>query len=1622
MACLLLLALLILPASAAPGLFAVKPDWWDATVPRSPPVARFTSPAVAWELLSATNNPWLKPLDGWRVVGPFDGARGQGMVAVLPPEKAIGNSPMPGKGAPVSWKEWKAGQPCPIPAEMTDAIVYGFRLLRIDVPTRTWLVAEGTGRIRAWLDGRPVMDGGASETAGAELDLPPGLHQLLVKLDAPAGKWSFRAALTPFPPEQAEIRCRTVIVQRWPDDAAAVELHGIELARLYARLDDAPNFRFWVARVLAVQKDPARVAAVAASWDAVVSRRPDMAVALQAALRQQFMAARDNPPIRDVLGARMLKSLSVDDMDSGVRAFQAAGYNPPTPQAAQFLNLCVASNRLATLPYWMGQCVRRETSPAQAVAVFQPLMAKAGDVARQALYDGIERVLQSQPLESSAPLIRFYAETAQARSDMARLDRLLDLNDGMARRVLPFEAALWDLDVARSELDQDRARAALAAAALAKPAYTNDPGYNQARAEVFKMRAGTARPGAILNDSDDAVQTTARFTRQNETSRLHGYIRRMLVERGHFLVADAADNNLFSSAKALYRSLFAGYAATYNPFLAREVADLAARPGMAAEAVRLQRCASLASPAAPLAAPAAAQRTLAQVSEPQGVFGGQFDLPAGMEEACGEETRTTQLGAWQPVLSGSGTDLDGLLVVQNSRSVAAFAGGVLRWSYVAAPVAGQYNRSHVGYGGLCRPARAGSVVAVRLETGFNRFELIGFDARSGVIRWRWHGTTDTEEPVGSPAVWRGTHFLVPALRYGGTEESELAMVALDAATGQESIRLPLCGTTRLTLVSAACANAALSQHRMLPAPTVVGDSVYVDTGLGMICALDLKDECVRWARLYQRKFDDAGGGMRLQVPPIAGSRNVLFAPADSRWLLLVDRHTGALVHRRTDLSWTSIGRCGPEHVLVTTATSMQRLSLAGPESGQVMDRARMLCVAPLADGCVLAAPGELVVMDSQARLVRTLPVPRDVVPVCMDTDGRWWGWGGTGGCTWGRLDDTTARRPLRLPAVAAGAGPLVLPQNNYVYEASWLPFTEGACRMYQSLLARVNADGRLRWEMPLPPGASVLECGTRMAASFRRRVWTFDDADGSVCSVWPPLIGATNEVDAVRAGTRGTSLYASTAAPAAGAHARIWDLGVEGREQAVPLAEVPFWPGQDFWVTTVATQLFVVVRAQNDSDVRLFRALRPETPRTAPPVDAALEAQWNGQFSATVWFDRMRRNAVIFGRDPAETVRFSYKGMTRRPVQGLSELWNGAAAGWGDLMVFRYTRDAFVRVTEPMEGGSVVLRERADDNKMERPPWRFSGQIGAEVFGMHALATNQLMVYRQDLARVSETGDASQAAVLTGPAPGPGDAWRGVVSLGDGRIMMLATCKAERNELMRGYIWTPGSAAVKAVLLPAATQPLQPLATNLWSYGESFLTSADWARCAALESQVQRVTWTNGGAGAGSFVADGFLDEWTDGEFIPVPQGRLAVRRPARGSVFHVALEITNAAAVAAMAASPDLLSACRVWAGCGDAANFDALRTRVLPLSNSYAMGDGRPVRCCAWQVTPDSRRATMELELSAVAIPVRKPDEAIPERAQRFGDLALRITLDDPLAGSVDLAGNLRAGALGFVRLLLP
>jgi hypothetical protein len=80
------------------------------------------------------------------------------------------------------------------------------------------------------------------------------------------------------------------------------------------------------------------------------------------------------------------------------------------------------------------------------------------------------------------------------------------------------------------------------------------------------------------------------------------------------------------------------------------------------------------------------------------------------------------------------------------------------------------------------------------------------------------------------------------------------------------------------------------------------------------------------------------------------------------------------------------------------------------------------------------------------------------------------------------------------------------------------------------------------------------------------------------------------------------------------------------------------------------------------------------------------------------------------------------------------------------------------------------------------------------------------------------------------------------------------------------------------------------------------------------------------------------------------------------------------------------------------------------------------RMVRQFACQVTPDGRRATIEMEVPVGGVPVRKGDAKLSEKEKSVGDIALCMFIADPARGFVYLIGENRPGPLEYLRLRAP
>jgi outer membrane protein assembly factor BamB len=187
-----------------------------------------------------------------------------------------------------------------------------------------------------------------------------------------------------------------------------------------------------------------------------------------------------------------------------------------------------------------------------------------------------------------------------------------------------------------------------------------------------------------------------------------------------------------------------------------------------------------------------------------------------------------------------------------------------------------------------RLRRVGSLLVVTA-----RGRLRAFDARSGKLLWSLgrrdkaggeeKGEFDDTAAFSPPAVHRG--ILYTAWVKGG-ESGELRLLGI-RPDGTAVLRIFLCSVK------------SYAEFGYAPRPclALAGDTLFVQTDLGALFALDLATQRILWAATYPRSAVAPRNvlqraGETRPSPPLPGRIHVVFSPSDSPFVLALDRATG----------------------------------------------------------------------------------------------------------------------------------------------------------------------------------------------------------------------------------------------------------------------------------------------------------------------------------------------------------------------------------------------------------------------------------------------------------------------------------------------------------------------------------------------------------------------------------------------------------------------------------------------------------------------------------------------------------------------------------------------------------
>ena len=1584
------------------------PDWWSSVPVRLPDVPTNTAPDAYWWAMQATNAPMEgQAIDGWYVIGPFEGTNG-GFEVVYPPEKGFRREAVKGRGGvDVTWQEWKPGTPCPVNVEPDNTIVYLARTFTTD-GNDGFLRVEADDNARVWIDDQVVHTNVMVWNAVViPLKLPAGSHRLLVKVLNVTAGWNCRVNWCAIDPRLAEVKRRALYAAHFPHDPNVVASSAERIAYLATDLRDPSLFAFWATTWMATTPERGRLNDLSRYWLERVRNVP----ALSDAFGQLLERAAGRDP--DTSVRRALAAIIVDwadfrkEPDLAARALRAAQVAPSVWDARRMLALYGRDVR-GEQQYWLQAYCVAEDNPNELGYVIRSFQSSATDLTLPLLYGALENAMLAPRVtaERRAQLTRRYMDVVFERNDSRRLHDFMKNNAVLLAGMSPWETIMWRLKAALMDLDQDAARTALNEAVAMRPAYAKSHEFVDYEYRVLQIRARVTSP-TETDFSIDAIQNNVQKLARGETAdALYRLIRDTLTQKGAQVVASDDDRDLFVGSKTRYRAMAAPYRAAYVDYLSRYTAQIeqSSSSEARATAARLRALAGLDT--APLAAPA--------LLPPAGLHNLALaglrpvaSLPPGVFEWAGDTGRY-ELRTEQPTDLCSAEPAGDLVLVQNSRALAAVRGSQVLWSR-ALPLALPWPGADAPLftGNRLVPAVAGPVVAARLVLPTPAVGLVGLSRNDGTFLWQWNG--GEAAPVSSPAVWGTNRFVFLASLPGDTQWThKLQLVVVEAATGRTLLCMPLCQAQRDLFVGGVGRDRRLEFYRTAPRPTIEGNVAYIDTAAGMVGAIDLADESVLWLRVYPRQLDPLAMAGRHASSPVSGRANILFAPFDSNMLLLVDKRTGRTVERRTDLPWTRVAPCGSGMASVLTGSAAYWLGLERLDEVRRLVGRNWRHVQSFGDGVLIQDGTTATLYTESGTAAASLKVPPDVM-LALWANGTCYGFCGADGSTLATVE------PAPVQAAAPVAMP-VAPCDTPVQLMRTIPVPSGSLLLVGDGLCRFDDQGQRIWEVPADSEASVAADATgRIGLLHAGRVWLLRDADGRATGLWPTAASAsTNPV--LRLASSAGVLYALVSCGRDSSNRLVRLNG--SVPQPVGYLPSSTTGASDFLVTEQGSRAAVAFIYPGNAG-EIFKLPDAPPARDALPAFERVAEAGRGQFM--VCPDDTRRR--IFALRSVDRTRWLLAdGMLRQDtLPGDGPLWADWSSPAGPLAVTP-GKGSF-SMLDPDTGHSVDLHKARC--------WMAAGTTVYGVFGeaeRAELATDNTLASGYLFGKGdTTTGTPFRIDLRAGGQPATGKAAAfpmfehsqraGQVSVGS-QAALLLRLNNEQTDLS-AIVWDGSSPDPRTVMFPRLPlwSGVNQAGPHLAVVNETPVGEAELLRYLTPGSLVRRQP-----AGDTQPVprVDGFIDEWPADAFTATAKARYALRRCKTPDDLWLAVEVTDPALVACIARSglDRSLQFLMVPGGSADFA-MDSSDAQIKPLCLTFP--DRTPKVDAAWAFAPDASRVTMEIHVAESGV-LRRPSGRAPSpEAEVAGDAAFRLVWQpDPFTPAVNLLGGRTVGPLSFERIL--
>ena len=324
-----------------------------------------------------------------------------------------------------------------------------------------------------------------------------------------------------------------------------------------------------------------------------------------------------------------------------------------------------------------------------------------------------------------------------------------------------------------------------------------------------------------------------------------------------------------------------------------------------------------------------------------------------------------------------------LAFLQNSREIACLQDNKLKWRKIFDNSTFKIEPSiwNTYISGSTKPLTDTKYVYARLMQK-SEFSLYAFHQLTGKLAWQ---LPDKEYGICSNPIFWNKHILVIARKKALLSKFSLLMI--NPSNGEIIRKLDLMQSDNYILYSAwNQGQKHVSVDYYMPTPTIIDDTAYILTNVGIVSSVDLIKMATNWQREYIRIPANTSVkgkkalSQRNQYAPVVNKNYVLFPTLDGATIQIIDRISGKIITEKVDSLWTEIYQIGNHALFFESSGKVDIRNLQNLKTIATLPENEYKYVASLKDGVVLKCANKLQVWNDKGSMVKEISIPKTFIP------------------------------------------------------------------------------------------------------------------------------------------------------------------------------------------------------------------------------------------------------------------------------------------------------------------------------------------------------------------------------------------------------------------------------------------------------------------------------------------------------------------------------------------------------------------------------------------------------------------------------------------------------------------